>query len=754
MHEPSDVPVPKQAVDREALLERRLARSEAARAEAEQLLETKSRHLAETEVVLLQKEEQLLERVNRQTLSLISAQKLADVATFHGDEDKRFIGSNNFADVIGSKTPVTSFEQFAKMVHPQDHEEAMAVLSAADRWELVDKNVERDFRFCDDYGKVRWLRWSVTQSQSADGQRFFGYGAVRNITKERKAERQEHVMLKLSQRRAEQLQNLSIDLKKAREEEEQKSLLLGQRLADMEIMGVALESARAEAVAANQSKSRFLAMMSHDIRTPMNAILATLELLSISDLTPDQFKKVELARNSSDQLLFLLADIIEYARTDGWKFALKMQELELPSLIEKAVDTWQPLASKKKLDISVKYSPDCPEFILSDPTRIRQIIDNFISNSIKYTNDGQIIVEAETLSRDDRNFLKLSIIDSGPGIEPDIQNRLFEDFHRGDAAESEIEGTGLGLSICRRIVKAMDGDIGVDSEIGQGSSFWFIVPVITSDGSQLASIKMPSVAPNRIEIAGRAPKILVAEDVEANQIVIVAMLETMGCEAVVVDDGSKVLDALNQQPFDGILMDVWMPTNGTDATRQVRASKQHANIPIYGVTAFAADDERSAILASGMDGVISKPINLAGLHYAIGQICGLAGEISPSNPDNPKSVPNFGRVEFVDIEKLREQLFSVPESRRKLLIDAVCDDLRNWHKKFEQAWLEQDEAGVKSAHHALRGVCNGFGAFSLLEKIDSVHQKGKIGQEEDILPICDLLDFTVDAINRFDPGSD
>ncbi|MEP3227370.1 MAG: ATP-binding protein [Parasphingorhabdus sp.] len=754
MDESSENSDAKNAQNAIPLLERRLARSEAARQEAEHLLETKSRSLTAAEEILRQKEAELLEHVNRQTLSLVSAQKLANVATFHGDEDKRFVGSNNFADVVGSKTPVTSFEQFAKMVHPQDREEAIGILLAADRGDLVDKNIERDFRFCDDFGNVRWLRWSVTQSRSPDGERFFGYGAVRDITKEHQAERQEQVLLKLSERRAKQLENISEDLKKARTEEERKSEQLAERLSEMEIMGAALEDARAEAVAADKSKSRFLAMMSHDIRTPMNAVMATLELLSISELNAEQQEQLDLARQSSDQMLFLLADIIEYARTDGWKLDIKMRDMNLHDLLNKAVSTWRPLAAKKKLNVALEISQNCPEFIISDPTRVRQIIDNFISNAIKYTSAGDICVSASFLEDGNEKSLKLAVSDTGDGIPINVQKRLFDDFDRGEASNSDIEGTGLGLSICKRIVKAMDGQIGVESNPGKGSNFWFEILVNIGDENRITPQISSAQNIKKLTINGRPPKILVAEDVEANQIVISAMLETMGCDAQVVDDGSKVLDALDKDRFDGILMDVWMPMNGMDTTRQIRSHKKHGKIPIYGVTAFAAEDERSAILASGMDGVIAKPINLAGLNYAIGQICGLGEVIDNAASEKDDTVPVFGRADVIDLNKFREQVFSVPEGRRTALINAVCEDIQSWHDKFHAAWMAGDQDGVRSAHHALRGICNGFGAFSLLEKIDAVHQSGQIQDADLLRPIAEILDFTLNAIRQSEKISD
>ncbi len=732
--------------DREKLLERRLARSEAAREEAEQLLHTKSRSLAAAQQLLQQKEAQLLEQVNRQTLSLISAQTLAKVATFHGDESQRFTGSENFADVVGSKTTVTSFDQFAKMVHPLDRDEAIQMLLSAEKGELVDKQVVGDFRFLDHDGKTRWLRWAVTQNLSAKGAGFYGYGAVRDITEERQAERQEQLMLKLSERRAKQLEKVSEDLRNARTDEKKKSEQLEQRVIEMEMMSAELDDARANAVAADKSKSRFLAMMSHDIRTPLNAILATLELLSISDLDADQAKKVELAHQSSDQLLFLLADIIEIARTDGWKLELDLSEFHLPQLVEQAAETWRPLAAKKSLIVSTEISPQSNDFLITDRTRVRQVIDNFVSNAIKYSSDGNIHIAAKTFTDPTGPSVEFVVSDTGSGISKDIQTRLFDDFDRGNVDSDLIEGTGLGLSICKRIAKAMDGEIGVESEIGKGSKFWIKLPVTIGDGSQTAEDRLQKPNITEFNIDDRAPKLLVAEDVEANQIVLVSLLENLGCEAIVVNDGSKVIDALDAEAFDGIFMDVWMPTNGMEATKQVRANQKHNMIPIFGVTAFAADEERAAILASGMDGVIAKPINISGLTYALEQICGTKGSVTDDHLDG--SVPDLSNPEYIDTEKFREQLTAVPIDRRELLIEAVGADIGKWCDKFQRSWVAKDQEGVSAAHHALRGICNGFGAYSLLEKLESIRQTELLGDSAVLLPIENIEQRTISALRR------
>ena len=731
-----------QYVEKIALLERRLKRSEIAREEAEALLESKSRRIVQMDIRLNQKEEELLRKMDQTSQYLVNAQRLANVATFHIDKDIRFIGSRNFSKIIGAKNEINNLRQLRAMVHPRDHDDIDAILDNAFQGGLIDNALEHDVRIQDNYGRMRWLRWSAEQKVSADDGAIICYGAVRDITMERRAERHEKTLLALSERRYKQLQKMSSQL--------------SDRVKAMEMLSNALRDAREVAVNANKSKSRFLAMMSHDIRTPMNAILATLELLGLSELNDEQKRQLELAQNSGDQLLFLLADIIEYARSDGWLLDVESQPVEIPSFIKNTTDTWKQLADKKDLQIEADVSDECSVYISTDPTRVRQLLDNLISNAIKYTDRGKITVSANIKHDEKHGNLKISVKDTGNGISASMQKMLFEDLERGEHQDDfNIQGSGLGLSICRRIITAMNGNIGVNSKLNEGSNFWFEIPVAMVSKDDYLSVSQNDNNIKALTIDGKKPNLLVAEDVAANRMVVTSMLEKLGCDYQVAMDGRQAVELSQINQFDAILMDVSMPhLNGMEATKIIR--EQGNDVTILAVTAFAADDEKESILASGMNGLISKPISLSALH----QILSLAFDGTDDNDlqlyiynDNAAKkhkapVPDFDVIEYIDLGKLRHQISSVPEDKKAMLQAAIVDDLKNWFRRFQQAWRQSDEKEVSTSFHALTGICNGFGAHKLLESMQYLRDNNSLGDYGILSETIEIYNKTLSAFEN------
>ncbi|MBP7952300.1 MAG: hypothetical protein KAZ17_02315, partial [Sphingorhabdus sp.] len=338
------------------LAERRLERSEIAREQAEMLLKVRGHALVKVNEELRLRAAELLKRLEKDSLNLLFAQEVANIATFHVSDGLSLLASRNFSDVIGHNTAITHMDQVLSHVHPDDESPAADFLTGVGADE---KGKSRDIRFLDASGGLRWIRWYIKASDEGF------HGALYDITRETE---------------------LALSL---REQEQQ----LIDRVKELEALGQALEEARSEAVTANQAKSRFLAMMSHDIRTPMNAILAMLELLSVGDLTPEQAKMVRLALTSGNQMLILLADIIEIGRADGWKFELTEQPLNLPDFLESVSDSWRELARRKGLTVELLLAPAIPPFVKADKIRFRQVLDNLISNAIKYTLRGSVTID-------------------------------------------------------------------------------------------------------------------------------------------------------------------------------------------------------------------------------------------------------------------------------------------------------------------------------------------------------------------------
>ena len=395
---------------------------------------------------------------------------------------------------------------------------------------------------------------------------------------------------------------------------------LGLQVNELKTLGESLKEARNQAILADQQKSRFLAMISHDIRTPIGAVISTLELLSDPSMQGDRDRLHQVALTSGKQLLFLLADIIEVSRSDGWNFAIQNEPVVIRELLHSIADAWRPLAAKKQLQLDLHHTDLLPCTLQTDPKRLRQVIDNLLSNAIKFTETGAISLFAQITD----NTIRFEVRDTGRGIQRDKQDNLFQEFGRVISANApEVEGTGLGLSICKRIIESMAGSMGVQSESDVGSSFWFEIPYIQAEGVERL-VGASQLAENLVTPAGNIPRILVADDVESIRMIVGMMVEQIGCTTAFASDGEQVLKLVESETFDAILIDSQMPTiNGAEATRQIRALETHQKeIPIIGVTASAIGREHQDMLEAGMNAVLTKPLDGMHLRRILAELIG------------------------------------------------------------------------------------------------------------------------------------
>ncbi len=377
---------------------------------------------------------------------------------------------------------------------------------------------------------------------------------------------------------------------------------------------------RREAEAANRAKDDFLAAMSHEIRTPMNGILGMLELIQMGDLCPLQRERVRVAYQSGEALLGLLNDIIDYAKIKAGSVELASEAIELRTVISTASGLLAPSAHDKGLSLEVKVADDLPDFVLGDALRVRQVITNFLSNAIKFTDEGAITVEASLVPSPDGPSVRIAITDTGMGISEAQQALLFQRFSQVDMSLSRRHaGAGLGLAISRELTHAMGGDIGVESEEGRGSTFWFSFPLKGADG---ASARGGNHEPNT-EIPPL--RILLVEDNPVNQMVIEAMCRAGGHQVTTTADGLEAIEVFEPGRFDVILMDMQMPRmDGTEAARTIRARWPEDRTPIVALTANALNSHRDLCIEAGMDHFLSKPVKGATLADALGEVCGKA----------------------------------------------------------------------------------------------------------------------------------
>ncbi|MGZ5818959.1 MAG: ATP-binding protein [Burkholderiaceae bacterium] len=382
------------------------------------------------------------------------------------------------------------------------------------------------------------------------------------------------------------------------------------------------ESARILADQANIAKGRFLANMSHEIRTPMNAVLGMLSLLMDSNLDNKQAKFASLAYDSAEGLMVIINDILDFSKIEAGKLHLEQISFDLVSLIESVVESQEQAAILKGLKLESHYQSVPTGSLIGDPTRLRQVLINLVNNAIKFTVQGNVVLQVETQNdAEDNCLLTITVTDTGIGLAPEKIHEIFNEFTQADDSTTrQYGGTGLGLSICKSLIEMMGGNISVSSKLGQGSSFAFTLSLPYSGKSisqNIVSVSAPE--PDTSSAAFNGIRILVAEDNKANQIVITHMLKALGSVADVASDGQQAIDMHAANRYDLILMDCQMPTmDGFDATSRIRASEgKTKNTPIIALTAHALQENRDKCIKAGMNDFISKPVGPATLQYTL-----------------------------------------------------------------------------------------------------------------------------------------
>jgi signal transduction histidine kinase/CheY-like chemotaxis protein len=384
-----------------------------------------------------------------------------------------------------------------------------------------------------------------------------------------------------------------------------------------------LATAREKAEQENAAKSRFLAGMSHDFRTPLTAIIGFSDLLMQQDTSEaDRRSYLMLLRQAASVLREQIGDVLDILKIESGRFELERLPFNLRAFVESSVGMVSQIALAKRVLLDIDLDPALPQFVEGDPTRLRQVLTNFLGNALKFTAEGSVTVKVEALSdaAEGQAFLRFAVRDSGIGIAEDHISRLFQDYVQAEVSTTrQFGGTGLGLSISRQIIEQMGGRVGVDSRLGEGSTFWFelALPLVTTSLAAVAEpearVTPPPAASQPIPLRPAGPRrVLVVDDVASNQILLRAILERLGYAVDVAGNGALAVDAARRNPYDLILMDIQMPVlDGVAATKQIRASEGTAsNVPIFALTASGSVQDASAYLAAGMQAVLGKPLNM------------------------------------------------------------------------------------------------------------------------------------------------
>lgn len=469
-----------------------------------------------------------------------------------------------------------------------------------------------------------------------------------------------------------------------------------------------LRAARDEADRSARAKSEFLAMMSHEIRSPMSGLLGIIELLRDTPLAPEQHDMIDLVHGSAASLLRVVNDVLDFSKMEAGRLEVTREPVELRQLIETIVEPTMLAAAGKGLRFIRSVADDVPDRLMLDPLRLRQILVNLLTNAVKFTAAGTVsLAVTRTVGRNGEAALGFAVRDSGIGMSPEQLGRLFEPFSQADASTTKVfGGTGLGLTISRRLARLLGGDITVESQPGEGSVFRLCLQLQPA-AEVTAEIDDPADAADPVVLEPWC--ILVAEDQATNRWLIERQLQRLGCSVTAVENGRAALAALEAGTFDLLISDCHMPEiDGVTLTQLIRANEATRSLPhmlILGLTADVSTEMRARCVAAGMDDIVAKPIDLRRLGAALTRLAH-SGHAEPDGADCPVASAVFDSGVYC-------RLFADDLAQGRAWLTAFLGSAERLVADVERSATSGDRDGLADSAHKLAGASLAAGATDL-----------------------------------------